>query len=181
MSKNFVPFLIVLVIILIGGFGILFMLTQSNVNSDKLNITEQSEPTGIAIPTAQNSPVQPTPTVTQKPLSTDTLPSGLVIEEIVLGEGDEVKSEDTIVIHYTGSFTNGQKFDSSLDKNQPFETQIGVGQVIKGWDEGIIGMKVGGKRRLIIPPALAYGQQGIPGSIPPSSTLIFELELLEIK
>src|SRR3989304_9958936 len=117
MSKNFVPVLIVLVIILIGGFGILFILTQSNVNSDKLNITEQSEPTGIAIPTAQNSPVQPTPTVTQKPLSTDTLPSGLVIEEIVLGEGDEVKSEDTIVIHYTRRFINGEEVERCLDKN----------------------------------------------------------------
>ncbi|OGH06750.1 MAG: peptidylprolyl isomerase [Candidatus Levybacteria bacterium RBG_13_35_9] len=114
-------------------------------------------------------------------LNKQTLESGLIIEDEKIGEGEEVKTGDTISIHYTGMFTNGQKFDSSLDRNQPFETQIGVGRVIKGWDEGVIGMKAGGKRRLTIPPSLAYGEQGVPGSIPPNSTLIFELELLEIK
>ena len=104
----------------------------------------------------------------------------LKIEDITVGEGQEVKSGDTVVMHYTGTLTDGTKFDSSLDRGQPFETQIGVGRVIQGWDEGVPGMKVGGKRRLTIPPHMGYGEQGI-GDIPPNATLIFEVELLEIK
>ncbi len=104
----------------------------------------------------------------------------LKIEDIQAGTGQEVKSGDNIVIHYKGTLTDGTKFDSSYDRGQPFETQIGVGQVIKGWDEGVIGMKVGGKRKLTIPPSLGYGEQAM-GSIPPNSTLIFEVELVGIK
>lgn len=181
MSKNFVPFLIVLVIILIGGFGILFMLNQNNIKTDELDVANQADPTGVILPPPQTTAPTNVPSVTPQILNTQTLESGLIIEDEKIGEGEEVKSGDTISIHYTGTFTNGQKFDSSLDRSQPFETQIGAGKVIKGWDEGVIGMKIGGKRRLIIPPALAYGEQGVPGSIPPNSTLIFELELLEIK
>src|SRR3989344_5041729 len=177
MSKNFVPLLIVLVIILAGGLGILFMLNQNNIKTDQLNITDQTSPTSVVSSTTPTN----TPTVTPQILNTQALPNGLIIEYEIIGQGQEAKSGDTISIHYTGTFTNGVKFDSSLDRNQPFETQIGVGQVIKGWDEGVIGMKIGGKRRLTIPPSLAYGPQGITGSIPPNSTLIFELELLEIK
>jgi len=104
----------------------------------------------------------------------------LVTEDIEEGTGDAVESGDTVVIHYTGTLKDGTKFDSSLDRGEPFETQIGVGQVIEGWDEGVVGMKVGGKRKLIIPPSMGYGTQGVPG-IPPNSTLIFDVELLEIK
>ena len=104
----------------------------------------------------------------------------LQIKDEKIGTGAAVKSEDTVVINYTGTLTDGTKFDSSYDRNTPFETQIGVGKVIKGWDEGVIGMKVGGKRKLTIPPALGYGDQAT-GSIPPNSTLIFEVELVEIK
>ena len=85
------------------------------------------------------------------------------------------------MMHYTGTLENGTKFDSSVDRNQPFETQIGVGSVIKGWDQGVPGMKVGGKRKLTIPSDLAYGEQGAGDLIPPNATLIFEVELLEIK
>ncbi len=110
--------------------------------------------------------------------ATDT--KGLKIEDIKVGTGKEVKSGDTVVINYTGTLQNGTKFDSSYDRGQPFETQIGTGQVIKGWDLGVVGMKVGGKRKLIIPPDLGYGAQSV-GSIPPNSTLIFEVELIDIK
>lgn len=111
----------------------------------------------------------------------DTSPSAeLKIENIKLGTGKEVQAGDTVTINYVGTLENGQKFDSSYDRNQPLETQIGVGQVIKGWDEGVIGMKVGGKRKLTIPPDFAYGPRGV-GTIPPNSTLIFELELLDVR
>lgn len=114
--------------------------------------------------------------------TTDASPSGgLKSEDLKVGAGKVVKKGDTVKINYVGTLTNGQKFDSSYDRNQPFETQIGVGQVIKGWDLGVVGMKVGGKRRLIIPSDLAYGSRGAGALIPPNSTLIFELELLDIK
>jgi len=105
----------------------------------------------------------------------------LIIEDLAKGCGYEVKSGDIVSIHYTGTFEDGTKFDSSYDRKEPFETAIGEGFVIKGWDEGVLGMKVGGKRKLIIPFDLCYGEAGIPGVIPPKSTLIFEVELLEIK
>ena len=103
------------------------------------------------------------------------------IEDIVVGSGPEVKKGDTITVNYTGTLADGVKFDSSLDRDQPFSVQIGVGNVIKGWDQGLIGMKVGGKRRLTIPPELGYGERGAGGVIPPNATLIFEVELLEVK
>lgn len=97
------------------------------------------------------------------------------------GTGSAVMKGDVVVMHYTGYLPDGTKFDSSVDKGVPFETQIGVGQVIRGWDEGVVGMKIGEKRKLTIPPHLGYGEQGFPPVIPPNSPLIFELELLDIK
>ncbi len=102
------------------------------------------------------------------------------LEDLKVGEGDEVHSGDYITIHYLGTLENGQKFDSSYDRGQPFKTRIGVGEVIAGWDMGVVGMKVGGKRKLTIPPELGYGNQSV-GSIPAGSTLIFEVELLGIE
>lgn len=107
--------------------------------------------------------------------------SALKNEDVKVGSGPEVKSGDTVVMHYKGSLTDGTNFDSSYDRGQPFTTQIGVGMVIKGWDQGIPGMKVGGRRKLFIPSELGYGTRGAPGVIPPNSDLIFEVELLEIK
>ncbi len=104
----------------------------------------------------------------------------LTIEDVVVGNGKIAKEGDTVVVHYTGTLSDGTPFDNSYDRKSPFETKIGVGYVIKGWDMGIPGMKVGGKRKLIIPHHLAYGKYGA-GDIPGFATLIFEIELLTIK
>lgn len=109
-----------------------------------------------------------------------TTPSGLKYADLVVGSGAEATSGSTASVHYTGWLENGTKFDSSLDRGQPFDVKIGAGEVIKGWDEGLQGMKVGGKRQLIIPPALGYGSAD-QGTIPPNSTLIFEVELVDVK
>lgn len=106
---------------------------------------------------------------------------GFKVEDIKVGTGSAVKSGDKIKINYSGTLTDGKKFDSSYDRGQAFETQIGVGQVIKGWDLGVIGMKAGGKRKLTIPPELGYGERGAGGVIPPNATLIFEVELMAIE
>ncbi len=106
----------------------------------------------------------------------------LQIEEIVPGTGTSPTQGQIVVVHYTGWLTDGKKFDSSVDRGVPFEFQIGVGQVIQGWDQGVLTMKVGGKRKLTIPPELAYGDKDVGGElIPPNSTLIFEVELLDLK
>lgn len=104
----------------------------------------------------------------------------LKIEEIKKGSGKEATTGKTVTVHYTGTLSDGKKFDSSLDRGQPFSFQLGIGQVIKGWDQGLIGMKVGGKRKLTIPPELAYGNRDV-ASIPANSTLIFDVELLDVK
>lgn len=105
---------------------------------------------------------------------------GLKIEKLVSGHGQSPKRGDTVTVHYTGWFTNGRKFDSSLDRNEPFAFVLGEGQVIAGWDRGVAMMVVGDKAKLTIPPELAYGSAGYPGAIPPDSTLVFEVELLGI-
>jgi len=108
--------------------------------------------------------------------------TGLKWHDDVEGTGDKAEPGQKVTVNYTGTlYPTGEKFDSSLDRNEPFQFRLGAGQVIKGWDEGVAGMKVGGKRTLIIPPALAYGPNGIPGAIPPNATLRFDVELLNVK
>ncbi len=155
MSKNSVLTILIISIILIGSYYLLSKPPSdiSNKNDDSLLISQ-------------------TPT---KPMQK------LVVEDLKIGSGNEVKTGDNISIHYVGTLENGTKFDSSYDRGSPFETQIGVGQVIKGWDEGVVGMKIGGKRKLIIPPEFGYGSRGAGNIIPPNSTLIFEVELIDIK
>ena len=114
-------------------------------------------------------------------MSITTTPSGLVIEEVVVGSGAEAVAGQQVFVHYTGWLTNGSKFDSSKDRGQPFDFPLGRRHVISGWDEGVQGMKVGGTRKLTIPPELGYGARGAGGVIPPNATLVFEVELLDIR
>ena len=109
------------------------------------------------------------------------MPSGLAYVELVPGTGASPKSGDKVTVHYSGYLLDGKKFDSSIDRGQPFTFTIGVGQVIRGWDEGVMSMKVGGKRKLIIPPQLGYGSRGAGNVIPPNAELVFDVELLGIK
>jgi FKBP-type peptidyl-prolyl cis-trans isomerase FkpA len=104
----------------------------------------------------------------------------LIIDKINVGSGPAAQSGDTVTVHYTGMFTNGKKFDSSVDRNDPFTFTLGAGEVIAGWDQGVATMKVGDKVKMTIPPELGDGAGGYPGAIPPNATLIFEVELLKI-
>jgi len=116
----------------------------------------------------------------EKTGKTVTTASGLKYVDQVVGKGASPVAGKKVKVHYTGTLENGKKFDSSVDRSQPFEFVIGVGQVIKGWDEGVMTMKVGGKRKLIIPSTLGYGARGAGGVIPPNATLLFDVELLEV-
>jgi FKBP-type peptidyl-prolyl cis-trans isomerase len=156
--KKIVIALLVLTVLILGSYYFLRK-TPTKVTQD-MNISE--EPNN-----------QSTSSSTQN--QTD-----LKIEDLKVGQGQEVKKGDTVQVNYLGTLTNGQKFDSSYDRNQPFEFQVGAGQVIEGWDQGLLGMKIGGKRKLTIPSALGYGNQPV-GTIPANSTLIFEIELITIK
>lgn len=191
MSKNIAPILIVLLVLFAGIAGIFYLSNQgaSNQNQNPMDLIPTLFPSSQVTPTLaqQNSAIITPPAQVQGVATTEanmdnfiTKPDGLKILDEKVGEGNEVKSGDTVTVNYLGTLENGTKFDSSYDRNTPFTTQIGVGQVIKGWDEGIVGMKVGGKRKLIIPSDLGYGSQG-QGSIPPNSVLIFEVELVSFK
>lgn len=163
MTKNFIASVIIGVLVLFVFAYFIFDLNGSSASSS--NGTD-------AITIQQVTPA--------KPSSNSNSSGKLQMVEEKIGTGRAVKKGDTVAINYVGTLTNGKVFDASAKDGGPFTTQIGVGRVIKGWDEGIIGMKVGGERKLVIPPSLAYGSQGV-GSIPPNSTLIFQVQLVGIK
>lgn len=125
------------------------------------------------------------PTIARAEPETTLTASGLKYTDVKVGSGAEAKPGKTVSVHYTGWLYNngqkGKKFDSSRDRGEPFDFPLGGGQVIQGWDEGVAGMKVGGKRTLVIPPALGYGERGAGGAIPPGATLLFDVELLGVK
>ena len=124
--------------------------------------------------------VAETPSTPAKKATMITTPSGLKYVDTVEGTGATPTTGQTVSVHYVGTLTDGTKFDSSRDRSRPFEFKIGVGQVIKGWDEGVGTMKVGGRRQLTIPPELGYGSRGAGGVIPPNATLLFDVELLKV-
>lgn len=176
------------VIVACGLLLVVGQLTTSN-NSAVADELTKTQPAVVAQPTSNNPVVNDTQLIAMNSGSEGeqttgkdavTTPSGLKYIEIKEGDGATPKTGQTVVVHYTGTLENGTKFDSSRDRNQPFSFKIGVGQVIKGWDEGVGSMKVGGHRQLIIPPDLGYGARGAGGVIPPNATLLFEVELLRI-
>jgi len=153
----------------LAAIAIILALTATPVPAQ----TSTVKPTVVARP----NPTAPTK-VTGAGVKTE---SGLVYWDIRVGNGDAAKEGSRVRVHYTGWLTNGKKFDSSVDAGKPFDFVIGNGEVIKGWEEGIAGMKVGGKRQLRIPPALGYGADGAPPDIPPNATLIFDVQLLGLQ
>ena len=172
--------------------------TAAPRNAATTAMVRSSAPESAARPTFELDPDDPNPTLFAMapdqssadasalggPLeSADTrvTSSGLTITDLTLGEGAEAAAGQTVVVHYRGTLENGKQFDASYDRVTPFSFPLGAGRVIKGWDEGVQGMKVGGKRKLVIPPDLAYGSRGAGGVIPPDATLIFEVELLDVK
>jgi len=140
--------------------------TQNTQQQNQAQAQTQNQAQGN---TQQSNPI-PTGPITE-----------LMVREIAVGNGAEVKTGDTVEVNYLGTFMDGRKFDSSYDHGQTFSFTVGAGNVIKGWDQGLVGMKVGGKRQLIIPSDLAYGAAGAPGAIPPNTPLAFEIELIAIK
>jgi len=147
---------------------------------DQVNVRPPGDPITPTKPAIPANPVGDA-NISKGNANVMTTDSGLQYEDIVVGEGESPKAGQMVTVHYTGTLTDGKKFDSSRDRNQPFQFKIGVGQVIKGWDEGVMSMKVGGRRTLTIPASLGYGARGAGGVIPPNATLIFDVELLGVK
>ncbi|ABG50757.1 Peptidylprolyl isomerase [Trichodesmium erythraeum IMS101] len=169
--------------------GLVLIISQI-IGSGKDVVASQNTPdtigsTEIQEQVAEGTILNPTITMAENIMAQDdekvtTTDSGLQYVDVVEGDGATPQRGQTVVVHYTGTLEDGSKFDSSRDRNQPFQFKVGVGQVIKGWDEGVGSMKVGGRRKLIIPSDLGYGSRGAGGVIPPNATLIFDVELLRI-
>lgn len=166
--------------------SVLPLVLIAQVGCSKLTAPSQEEPVTV---TKDPSPAEkpekaaekPEAKPAEKPEAKAPPESPMTKTDLVVGKGPEAKAGDVVSVHYVGTLTDGKEFDASKKHGKPFEFPLGRGQVIKGWDEGVVGMKKGGKRKLVIPPSKAYGANGAPPVIPPFATLVFEVELLEIK
>jgi peptidylprolyl isomerase len=154
-------------------------MSAPSLNPDNLLVADATL-TQVPVTIAGNNMTENTENIAANTEKTVTTDSGLKYVELKEADGATPKTGQTVLVHYTGTLEDGTKFDSSRDRNSPFQFKIGVGQVIKGWDEGVGTMKVGSRRKLIIPPELGYGARGAGGVIPPNATLIFDVELLRI-
>tara|TARA_Y100001968_G_C19341212_1_gene709596 strand:+ start:195 stop:812 length:618 start_codon:yes stop_codon:yes gene_type:complete len=161
--------------------GIEIQISKSNSKLDGIIEIDPDDPNPKLFIMAKDTEQSPTTNLgnTLRNEKSITTASGLKITELVIGKGAEANPGNRVSVNYKGSLTNGQEFDSSYGRG-PFSFPLGAGQVIKGWDEGVSGMKIGGKRQLVIPPELGYGSRGAGGVIPPNATLVFEVELLEV-
>ena len=173
MSKSILITIVVVACVLLAAW----YFTRRTVEENNLSPVATPTPTPVLS-------ISESPAVTENPKQTPgpviTLSGGLKVQDLVTGTGAEAKNGKTISVHYVGTLENGKKFDSSVDRGQPFNFVLGSGQVIQGWEKGFVGMKVGGKRKLIIPPSLGYGSTGAGNMISPNATLIFEVELLGV-
>ena len=177
MSKSLLLTLVAVVVVVIVAW---FMKKSSNTDMG-LNTSPTTTPLPTATELVSESPTPAATTTAQiTPGPVVTLAGGLKVQDLVVGTGVEAKNGKTMTVHYVGTLENGTKFDSSVDRGQPFNFTLGAGEVIQGWDKGVLGMKVGGKRKLIIPSALGYGSRGAGNMIPPNATLIFQGELLAV-
>jgi peptidylprolyl isomerase len=162
----------------------LFAAVGCNQSSKESSTATSNDVTATQTPTETAPPATSTPADATTPVTEGEkhmLPGGIEVVELAPGTGAVATSGKHVYVHYTGTLTDGTKFDSSRDRGQPIDFVLGTGAVIKGWDQGIEGMKVGQRRRLTIPPALAYGERGYPGAIPPNATLVFDVELMDVK
>lgn len=174
-KSKVVSTIIVIIVVLAFALGLvyLFMKNKNIVSGESGN----QSPVAQSSPEAQNTTVAPaTSNMPQASAS-----NGLKIEDEKVGTGAEAVAGKSVTVNYVGTLLDGTKFDSSYDRNQPFTFNLGAGEVIKGWDQGVAGMKIGGKRKLTIPSDLGYGAAGAPPVIPPNATLVFEVELLGVK
>ncbi len=173
------------------AFGLLLLVAQFTTDKSSAVADELTKTQAVAVApnpsanlTVDNTQLIAVNTNSESEQSSETnvvtTPSGLKYIELTEGTGAMPKKGQTVLVHYTGTLEDGEKFDSSRDRNRPFSFKLGTGQVIKGWDEGLATMRVGGRRQLIIPPELGYGSRGAGGVIPPNATLIFDVELLRI-
>ncbi len=155
--------------------------SRATIGIPDIAVQETPTPTTGALAMQDYKKIMNIPETKESSDAMRTTPSGLQIQEVKIGDGEEAVGGRGVAVHYTGRFQDGKVFDSSVERGKPFEFILGKGMVIKGWDEGVLGMKVGGKRKLIIPSALAYGEQGAGGVIPPNATLEFDVELLAVQ
>lgn len=175
-SENNISQIALVVVVLLVAIGY-FALTGARERADKNQVYTSTETAATIEP--QQSPIGSDSAKIK--VENTKMEDKLIIEDQVVGTGDEAVAGKTITVNYTGTLTNGTKFDSSYDHGTPFTFTLGAGQVIAGWDQGFNGMRVGGKRKLTIPPTLGYGSAGAAGVIPPNATLIFVVELLKVE